>query len=320
MKCYKKLVSLCVALAIIVSTASSLSVTVFAEENSFTITRGQSGWRFQTASSFNVLGSADSANPFDTTLFQTKSNINVGTSAADRYFLLANDYNTETVKPSTAYKVEFNMVVSNDDISTVVVDFAFGSTMWTAPLTDNGTVASVQTRFSGNNLTTALTLVGQTDPETPEGAVFGTDKSYDIYSGSMTVASPASLADGSHMAMSACNTAANISTVYVYNITVTELTNKTVSVIDNNGNVLGNVVCKVGDDVNSLITDSAYDKTGYTFTAAPAVVAADTTEIVVTYTKIPGDAWESFKVDHNGTNWRFYTSAHIEKLSSTKFH
>lgn len=320
MKYYKKLVSLCLALAIIVSIASTRPITAFAEDNSFTITRGRIGWRFQTENSFNVSGSTDSSNPFDTTLFQTKSNINVGTSAADRYFLLANNYSTETVKPSTAYKVDFNMVVSNNNLSTVVVDFAFGSAMWTAPLTDNGTAAPVQTRFSGNNLTTALTLVGHTDPETPEGAVFGTDKSYDVYSGSVTVASPSSLADGSHLAMSACNTGANISTVYIYNITVTELTDKTVSVTDDNGNSLGNIVCKVGDDVNSLIAGSAYDKSGYTFTVSPAIISSDTTEITVVYTKLPGDAWESFKVEHDSTNWRFYTASHIEKLSSTKFH
>ena len=325
MKQCKKLLSLLLVLAIIASMASMLSINAFAEAASWTITREASSWKYQTEKYVKVLASDDSTNLFGTTMFtETAKKDN---QPADRYFELANKHAQDYVKPGSTYNVEFNMVVGDNNLSNVTLDFAYDYNLERKDYIKwlNGNPIH-QVRFEGSTLSTIATKVGTTDPATAAGALFGTSER-DIYkvSANVTVPDRENLInpDTIHLFMSLCNSAG--AKVYAYNITITEILDtenidRVVQVKDSDGASLNSIICKTGDSVSDYITDAEYAKYGYTYTYSPAVIAEDTTEIIVTYTALPGDTWESFTVDNSGTSYKFFNSDGIEKLSNTKYH
>lgn len=253
MKSIRKILSVLTALAIIAVMFTAAAIPVYADPGDvFTVNAVPDGWRFYTSS---CVDRENSGAQFGVKADKGKGLDNYGV-------LLANALSTEVVKPSTTYRISFN-IYTWYNISSLQADVDTGTALWsrTKAVTTFSTLADCVTESSGGG---------------------DVRYSYDV---SLDVTTPSTISGNQHFVLGvitkdgSTTTSANLR---FRNITITEA--KAYNVIDaSTGESMGTIGAFPGTDTAKLIAGSAYDKDGFVFEASPATIEDATEEIVITY-------------------------------------
>ena len=282
MKNTKKILSLVMSLAMLALIFSVIPTVPAsaAAGDVFSVTDLPDGWRFYTSSYVTRTSGSK---------FTLGASTNKGNGLDNYGILAANSLSTEVVRASTTYRIKFR-VETWFTLAQLEVNIDTGTALW-------GRTNSVQ-RFTD--------LASRSSNSSGGGSSkLYTDLTFDV-------TTPSTITGNQHFVIGIIpqsNNVGSTANLAFKDITITEL--MSVDVINaEDSSSFGTLYCVPGDDAVALLENAGYpEKWAYDITPVPATVAADTTEISVSYTYNPEVIQNiDFGTGYGDGSWHYYPS------------